>query len=158
MCVNIRSNATKDVNIHYKKSMLHTHTHTIQFHAMRRNTWYNLYILHNIIHFICVPIYLRKSLLKRRSFLCVCAMPSLCGFLAFQLFHFDIAISIDGDGVCIFPLLHLYASKFSTIRFELSFQFFFLPSLWSASNGCLHCTYILLFVFALFRIEVPWCN
>lgn len=106
---------------------------------MRRkiNTWYNLYILHNIIHFICVPIYLRKSLLKRRSFLCVCAMPSLCGFLAFQLFYFDIAISIDGDGVCIFPLLHLYASKFSTIRFELSFQLFFLPSLWSASNGCL---------------------
>lgn len=112
---------------------------------MRRNTWYNLYILHNIIHFICVPIYLRKSLLKRRSFLCVCAMPSLCGFLAFQLFHFDIAISIDGDGVCIFSLLHLYASKFSTIRFELSFQFFFLPSLWSASNGCLHCTCVHIF-------------
>lgn len=55
-----------------------------------------VYILHNIIYFYCVPINLRKSRLKRRSFFALLCRVFVRWFVGNLAVSFDIAISIDG--------------------------------------------------------------
>lgn len=138
MCVNIRSNRTKDANGKQKKRR----HRSLCVHNPNDKYSIQFVILHNTLHFICVPIFLRKSLniLFTWSF--------QCGFLYVQFFFLSLSLGAYSLDIARYqsnkPRFFFGANVNFYIRFEMPYFFY---SVWSLQ--------IVVYIFYCFHLPFP---